>query len=270
MADQRQRRSRVSILAAALALALTAASSRAASGDDAVACGPAEDLAMARIVGKVWDETLVVAGVCKPWPGPEALLIAAYIFNTRVQDQKMLAVALLEAGSARVVATYKTMVEEDATTRFSSGSLRLDTARYRLNKHIRAFGLDIKSDVNQHCVEAGYGPERTLFIREGKRLRPVLGPIHMTQWTTLDGAVAFCKLNPDEGPEVVSEHFDLSLAIGPTQTNGFADLIVTGTSRYDNGSKSPRAPFRYIWRFDGKRYPESAQSSAQQAWMDAR
>jgi hypothetical protein len=254
-------------LFAACAFVLASGPSLASEGPlERQECGQDQDQAMAKFAPKVTDEGAPEARACKRWPGSDNLSIAAYLFGAG-EYQKLLAVALLNA-DARVVASYTKTVDSEGD-RYRRDSLRLDTAPYKLNAHTRAFGLDVERDQNRHCVEAGDGPERTLFVREGNRLRPVLGPVMVTQWSTVDNGVAFCKLLP-ESADVVSEHFDLSFAIGPAQTKGYADLVVTGISRYDNGAKSPRAPLRFTWHYDGTRYPDDPMRKALHAWMDVR
>ena len=129
----------------------------------------------------------VIANICKRWPSDKSLLIVAFAYASEVEYQKHLVVSLVDTAKTKVVAVYKGVIGEDATLTIGAGSLRIDTARYDLAPSVRAFGLDFSTVYSQGCVEGGLGPTRTLFVREGKTIRPVLQGLYLSTWTFIKG-----------------------------------------------------------------------------------
>jgi hypothetical protein len=102
----------------------------------AESCQAAVATAVAKSAGikrkKSAQEDSVVAAACKLWPYDNKTLLSAIAFGTDNVDEKVLVVAMLDAGSGRVVNWYKTAVREDAAVHVGEGSFSIDTAPYQL------------------------------------------------------------------------------------------------------------------------------------------
>lgn len=193
----------------------------------------------------------VIANACKRWPSDKSLMIVSFAYDSGIEYQKQLVVSLVDIVKGQVAATYKGIIGEDATLTIGQGSLRLDTARYDLAPGIRAFGLDFSTIYSQGCVEGGIGPYRTLFIREGKTIRPVLEGLVLSTWTFLKGGPSCAS---DER-EVAIETTGYTITVLNTVSNGFRDLRITGTSSMDSAEKSLKKPVAYLVKYNGKIYP---------------
>lgn len=107
----------------------------------------------------------------------------------------------------------KKAIESDAY-RFTD--LRIDTARYFLTPQMRAFGV-VVSHQGSSRANPSSEEKMNLYVREGKQLRLVLADLMISnfggEWdTNCVGTFSETKN---------------TIAIGSTQTNGLADLIVT-------------------------------------------
>lgn len=193
----------------------------------------------------------VIANICKRWPSEKSLMIVAFAYASEVEYQKHLVVSLVNTAKNKVAAVYEGLIGEDATLTIGQGSLRLDTARYNLAPDIIVFGLDFSTIYSQGCVEGGIGPYRTLFIREGKKIRPVLDGLTLSTWTFLKGGPS-CASGERE---VVIETTGYAITVLNTVSNGFRDLRITATSSVDNGEKSLKRPATYLIKYNGKIYP---------------
>lgn len=192
----------------------------------------------------------VVAAACKRWPGKDGLILGAFAYDGKRDDRKNLIVVAIDERKRKVVSAYRSQIEVDATTRLEQGNLGLDTAAYDLAPGVRAFGVDIGSDYSPHCAQGGGGPERTLYVMEGSRIRPVMKSMTTTAWNFDDKESTSCS--PDPAPAV---YYVLTLAVDKAVTNGYADLLVTAAPRYEDGKRTRREPFRYRMRYNGKEYP---------------
>jgi hypothetical protein len=190
---------------------------------------------------------LLVAQACKAWAGGD--ILAAFAYDAGEPSVKQLVVALVEPRGTRVLAMYQGRIEEDAVLTLGGGSLRLDTARYDLAPGVRAFGLDTETVFSQGCVDGGLGPTRTLFVREGSRIRPVLEGFYVSNWSYVEGG-------PSCGPdEKVVETIAHTIAIGSAKSRGFANLAVTARRSRSDGKRAGAPAFRYELRYDGTSYP---------------
>ncbi len=193
------------------------------------------------------EEQAAIANACKAWPGKEPYTIGVFVYEGG-QDGKLLLVALLDRARQKVVASYSTMAEEDAIMRFVDG-IRIDTARYQLQPSLRAFGVDINT-YSPRYAEGGYGPMRTLYVREGSAIRPVLSDMPVSRWSYLGEMQWEPGKDGEIAPEPDIERFDYTISIAGTRTKGFADLVVTRTS-----NQQDTKPATQLLRYDGKLYP---------------
>lgn len=215
--------------------------------------------AIVKLVGKhlgisdfSYTSGVIVAGACKIWPKDNSKTIAIFAYDAGVEYEKQLIVVLVDALKGSVVATYKGAIQEDATMTVGVDSFRIDTARYDLAPGVRAFGLDVTTSYSQGCVEGGLGPVRTLFIQDGKEIRPVIENFYISSWRYVQGGPS-CA----EGENVVIEDITYSIGIGNVATNGYANLKITAISSYSDAAKTKRNSYEYEVHYDGNKYPTS-------------
>ena len=214
------------------------------------------------------DQGQIVSAACKVWPKTKAITIAVFAFNDRFGSEMQLVVALVDK-NGHVVSSYKDLVGSDALMAVEEDSLWIDTARYDLSNNVRAFGIDITSGYVANCGDGGVGAVRTLFVQEGKKIRPVLDSLYMSNWRFVQGGNPRCMSAEDaeSAPETVTEYFGLTIGVGKSSTNGFANLLVTGVSSFDNGKKSQRSPFHFELRYSGGKYSTKDLELALSKWQ---
>jgi hypothetical protein len=191
-----------------------------------------------------------LAATCKAWPGRGSKIVAA-AYDTDVEHEKRLLVGLIDQASGKVLAGYSRIIQEDATMTVGAASLRIDTGRYDLAPGVRAFGVDLSSALSQGCGEGGFGPVRTLFIRDGNAVRPVLEDFYLSTWRFVKGGPS-CAIAEDQ--EVIIETTTYAIGIGKSVSKGFANLRITETSNDDAGGKAVRKPASREVQYDGKAY----------------
>ena len=201
------------------------------------------------------DDGPVVAASCKTMPGAADTTIAAIAFDTHrdrpasQDDSKEQVVALVAGG--KVVAANRSTIEEDALTQV--GSYRIDTAPYRLSPDVRAFGVVFSSSAHgPSCPDASASSELTLWIREGNRLRAVLGT-NLDGWTNVEGESCMGQKGS------VSESAHMTIAVEKTTSHGFADLSISARVKrtQDDGSdfkKLGTRNVRTMLHYDGTSY----------------
>lgn len=195
--------------------------------------------------------------VCKRLPGAQSIMLVAMLYRTgsgaESDANAGLVVAMLDESIGKVASAYTAPIEEDATMRVEGAGLYIDTARYDLAPGVRAFGIDLRSGYLPSCGDGGWGPSRTLLVRDGEKLRPVL-TLTLSSWQFVKGGNSRCS-SVDVG-ETVIETMTSSIAVARTVTNGYADLLITTVSKFDDKRKrKPRAPESRLLRYDGKQYP---------------
>ena len=227
----------------ALVLGL-AAIARAAHAMGAPDCAPEElapvDAWLARHPWKTGATTpdALVTAACKLWPYDKSVLLVAAAYAQDKEQDKNLVVALVDAQTMAIRATYQGVIVEDATWSVAQGSLHLDTARYDLAPGVRAFGIDLLSDaVDNAVVRGGATGTRSLFVQDGATLRLVL-----------DGFVLTTSKRGADGVTTTSA----KMAMGSHASHGYADMAVTRTTT--PGSAKEHATLA----FDGARYVVSA------------
>ena len=243
------------LLRAALACLVlqTAHAAESCPGDVAAA------VAKSAGVRKQGDEGQVVAAACKLWPYDGKTLLSAIAFSTNDGEVKKLVVAMVDARSARVLASYEREVGEDASVQFGESSLGIDTAPYRLAQDVRAFGVRFRSAARgASCADGAWEDELTLFVRHGESLQPVLRGLPMSHWRAVEGC-----LGQAEG--LVFDEAKLSIGLAKTSSHGFADLTVTARitreSAADDAIGKPKIEQTTL-RHDGDAY----QSGKSRPW----
>ena len=207
-------------------------------------------------VGDVLSETggNIVAGVCKPWPGDTSKVIAAFAYSSNGQkyeeEQKIdIYIAIFDKKNKQISASYK--YEHSLGEPGGLGSIMIDTAPYRLSSTVRAFGIDVTNRNHPPCADGGAGAERTLYVQEGKVLRPILVIDPMSKYRLIKG---FNCGSPDPDSENISEDTYRSIGIADSITNGYRDIIITSKSSRDDGKHTSQRTSRHEFRYDGKYY----------------
>ncbi len=209
---------------------------------------------------------VVTAAACKKNPAKPQITIAAVAYDAGKDDAKTLVVMLLNESEQKVVASDRWEIGEDAGMRVESGSLWIDTAPYLLAKGVRAFGVDLTSGYIPHCGDGGSGAERTLYVQQGEKLRPIFG-LTMSSWRFLQGGNPRC-VGSDQASEVtIIENTDLSISVAKTSTNGYRDLIVQAVSSEDTGQPKGKKSFLYKLRYDGQRYRNQGLTKVLDQWQ---
>lgn len=199
-------------------------------------------------------------------PSQKQITLAAIAYSSEKEDVKDLVIAMVDTAKGDVISSYHGEIEEDAALRIVSGSLWLDTAPYNLADGIRAFGLDVTSGYISHCAEGGMGASRTLYIQEENRIRPILQDLLMSHWEFTQPGMSTCMTGDTAQKNPIVKEITLSIGLGNTTTNGFADLVVTAVSSNSNGKGTKQKPFRHLLHYDGQKYPLLSMEDHFQKW----
>jgi len=206
---------------------------------------------------------MVAAAACRAAPAYHGRLVAA-AYRSGHQDDLLLVVVLLDP-SGGVVSSFKGAMDSDPATKIVSGSLWLDTAAYDLAPGVRAFGLDLTSGAPRGCAGAGSGARRSLFVSQGRFVRPVMQDLPMSEWALIQRGKSACT--DGSAPDLtITESFSASLGLAQTSTRGYRDLMVTGLASRDDGRVDERPPFATLLKWDGRIYSIDAQQQAWTAW----
>ena len=199
------------------------------------------------------DEPLVAAA-CKPWPDDPNLSVVTLAYqmpeHSAPPGERSLnwLVAKVDTRSGQLRERYDDYLGEDSALELDANSLWLDTARYRLAPGVRAFGIVVSSVARgASCPDAGSNDLLTLVVPEGATLRPVFST-YLHAWTTVKGTS--CVMDSD----FQSEQAELTLAIAPTRSHGYADLLVSARVRAGREENVLRTVSTTV-RYDGSQYP---------------
>lgn len=194
----------------------------------------------------------VVSESCKSWPFKPDVLLAAFAYDAGVEYQKNLIIAMISKKTKHVIASYQTVIAEDAITTVGNDSLQLDVARYQIAKDTMAFALRFKSSaIGASCGEANWNDELTLLMPKGKEIYPVLR-LYMFQQKSIRGCLSV------QVADAVWRNADLTISIGKKQTNGFYNVvakanIATYTNREELEATMEREE-HHVFRYNGKIY----------------
>jgi hypothetical protein len=166
---------------------------------------------------------------------------------------KTLLVATIDRRTMKVLSSHREKIEEDTLVEFGERSLKLDTAAYRLNADVVAFGLRFNSAAGgASCPEAGWEDELTLYAPAGAR--PQAGPAPGRCASTGLCTDAWACLLKD----TVLENANLSIGLETTGSHGYADLSVRAAIDGDASGKGKAPPSkverRQVLRYDGSQY----------------
>ncbi len=207
---------------------------------------------------------MVAASACRAAPAYHGRLVAA-AYRSGHDDDLLLVIAVVDAATGQVGANFKANLDGDPAVKIVSGSLWLDTAAYDLAPGVRAFGLDITSGLPRGCAGVGSGARRSLFVSQGRFIRPVLQDLPMSEWALIQRGKSACT--DSSAPDLtITENFNATLGLAPTSTRGYRDLVVTGTAARDDDRVDERPPFRALLKWDGRIYSTGEQQQAWTAW----
>jgi len=217
------------------------------------------------VLGQDADANAVVAAAaCRGAPALHGKLVAA-AYRSGHQDDLLLVIALLDGATGQPGAMFKGALDSDPAVRLVSGSLWLDTSAYDLAPGVRAFGLDITSGLPRGCAAAGSGARRSLFVSQGRIIRPILQDLPMSEWNLIQRGRSSCT--DASAPDLtITENFSASLGLAQTSTRGWRDLVVTGTASRDDGHPDERPGLRTELKWDGRIYSIGQQQRAWTAW----
>lgn len=197
------------------------------------------------------DSGNVISAACRIWPYKNNQLLAAFAYDEGIEYEKRLLVLILDEKTKGVISSFRGDIGEDAVTEVDEYSLKLDTARYQLGESARAFGIRFTSSARgASCGEGYWGNELTLFVPEGKSLRPV-ATLNLYQQRWLEGC-------PAATSHALWEDAMLTVGMGETSTNGLFDLVVTAKITVNSMGASTQnlkdRTERHTLRYDGKFY----------------
>jgi hypothetical protein len=199
-----------------------------------------------------------------------------------------LTLVIINNKTKKIESSYRDKLEQDASLRVQPGTLRIDTANYKLNETTRAFGVDMVSGYIPNCGDGGLGAVRTLYIQEGKKIRPILKDLIMSTWMYVAQGLSNCNVIAKEDDPTIIENHDISLNMADTTTNGFRDIIVNmkASLDIDDNDKDdteitkkvnkdikkylPKGiklkPYSYTVTYDGKHYSKDKIESVFWQW----
>lgn len=196
---------------------------------------------------------LIVASACKQWPYDPSKTIAAFAYDAEVEYGKALFVAVVDSKGNKVVASYEGTIPEDSASEVRDDSLWIDTARYNLSKNTRAFGIAARTFRDRCTFEGGYDFQETLFVIEGKVVRPVFTET-MSHWSYEGGNRCSAEV------DVPRTDASVAIAMEKTSSNGFWDLRLTAMR--DGHAK----PLSLVVKYDGRKYDLQSWEKAFDAW----
>ena len=207
---------------------------------------------------------MVAAAACRAAPSYHGRLVAA-AYRSGHQDDLLLVIAVVDSATGQIGASFKGNLDADAAVRITSGSLWLDTAAYDLAPGVRAFGLDVTSGQPRGCAAVGSGARRSLFVSQGRFIRPVLQDLPMSEWALIQRGKSACT--DGSAPDLtITENFTATLGLAPTSTRGYRDLVVTGSAARDDGHLDERPVLRSVLKWDGRVYSIDEQQRAWSTW----
>nr|WP_295772221.1 hypothetical protein [Rhodoferax sp.] len=198
-------------------------------------------------------ENRIVASACKLWPYDSSKTIAAFAYDADVEYEKALFVVVVDSNSNSVIASFKGAIPEDSASEVRADSLWIDTARYNLSNATRSFGIATTTFRDRCTYEGGYDFQETLFVVEGKGVRPVFSEV-MSHWSYEAGDRCSTKA------DFARTDAAITIAIEKTMSNGFADLRLT--AKRDGKAR----PLSLVVKYDGRNYDLNAWKKAFDVW----
>ena len=185
-------------------------------------------------------------------------------WDAHQEDSKALAIALVDTTTGAVAALRRDDIEEDGATRVDGAACAWTPPRTTSR---RACGPSawMWSRKTAAAARRASVPSRTLYVREGRALRPVLAGLVVRQWAWLRGNQPRCEPATPVAPAAIREDDAISIALGAPGPSGWRDLVLTATSkRSDHGPA--RKPLHVRVPADRHAYDLHAFDRAYEAW----
>jgi hypothetical protein len=191
----------------------------------------------------------VRASACVRLGGPQHLMAVAVAHEPEDYDWRTAAslpvhVAWVDERTKRVVASTRADIGEDAATQVDAQSFEW---RPMPGLGRPAAALQVRDFILQSAMDGDSGPTWTLFVADGSRLEPVVGPAML--W------FAQCDRACRDSDETQRRTKTLAIAPGRETHNGLRDLDAT----LADSTKTQRTHLQL--RFDGKRYAPDVSSA---------
>lgn len=192
------------------------------------------------------EKTWIWSTACKAWPGDKNKLLVA-IASDPVGDRDPtvdilpLHIAMLNPKTRKVMSEYHGKYQADTAPGFDHFAIELDTGHYELAKGVRAFGIRVTGFHKPTAAEGGSDSELSLYVSEGKTIRPILENFPTEYWAYENGF-------PWSSSKFTIIKAKLTIRIARTTSKGFADLFITAKS------KSRKHHLTHLLDYDGKSY----------------
>ena len=167
----------------------------------------------------------VISLACKPHPQHPERTIVTLFHDLKdkkgqpVENKKGFVFGVINVAREKIYSLYRETIEEDASIRIDTGGLEIDTARYNLAPGVRALGVRMNIGYSPQCADGGTSGFLTLFVEEGKRLKPALKDLPMSMWRITEGST--CGVGDNE---FSVDEVSLTLSVAGTTTAGWRDL----------------------------------------------
>ncbi len=177
--------------------------------------------------------------VCTPHPlHPKQTLVAMFHHLEESKDDKGLVFASVDVTQKLVHRLYRDTIQQDASIRIDSHSLKIDTTPYNLAPGVRTLGVSMNIGHSPRCAEGGESNYLRLFVEHGEQLELVLKDLPMNQWRITDGISSCGSANP----EFTMDDVTLTISVLPTATEGWHDLEVTAHHQIEKTSPTAGRP----------------------------
>lgn len=235
-----------------------------------------QDIVEAAKFLQITDNDDIRSSACKSHPIQHGRQILAIAYDTGklgliqdIDDLPVVSIAILifEKNTFELVSSFRDEMTEHATLRFDEGSLWIDTANYKLNNSTRAIGLHITSGYIPHCSDGGAGAALYLFVEEADSLRNILSDLSTSEWEFISRGPDRCSNVPEDTPTII-EYFQYYIHPDKINSNGYADLIITGIASRDDGKPTNRGKFSYRLKYNGSKYVLDGYEDAHWKWRD--
>lgn len=221
----------------------------ARAGDPA----PCDDAVVQRVLqrGGAPAGGQVRASACMRLGGPQHLMAVAVAHELQDYDWRTahglpVHVAWVDERTKRVVASTRADIGEDAATQVDAQSFEW---RPMPGLGRPAAALEVRAFILQSAMDGAMGPTWTLFVAEGSRLQPVVGPAMLS--------FARCNRACRDSDEAERRTKTLAIALGREVHNGLRDLDATLVDT----TNAERTHLQL--RFDGKHYAPDVSSAVE-------
>ncbi len=223
---------------------------------------------------------------CDSYPADDSLEVMLYHTWVDGKDGErhlMLRVLLVKTETPEVVASGNLHIWEGPNIRVREGdydpeAFTIDNTNYPLNESTNAFAIRADIAGDDYCSDIVRDQFVTLFVREGKTLKPVLKHLPLQQRYVVEGTAC------DRYGDKKTLHGQGQLSLADTETNGYRDLILsteTVTDVYDQSSMEDLSEgemleeessgietkvYKTTLKFDGHRYPVKWEELPAKEW----